>query len=287
MSPPPYIVSGDTVERLTYTTLAALLPAVLVSIHSFGRAGVRIIAVSIIACLAFEAIGLLVAKRNFRVLDALGDGTAVVTGLLLALNLPATFHWRLVPLGAFAAVVIAKHAFGGLGRNLFNPAICGLLFLRIAFPGEFAASLKPCPPGDMLLGNTGGGIGEAASLALLLGLLILLVNEVISWAIPFTFVGTVLLFSGIAWRCDPDSFMNPWVHLFSGGLLLGAFFMATDPVTSPITAKGRLIFGFGCGLIAVLIRFYSNSVEGVIYAIFIMNAVRPLIDRYVKPKRWG
>ncbi|MDR1675756.1 MAG: RnfABCDGE type electron transport complex subunit D, partial [Tannerella sp.] len=243
-----------------------------------------------------------------------GDGSAILTGVLLAFCLPSNLPCWMIVIGAAVSIGVAKMSFGGLGNNPFNPALVGRVFLLISFPvqmtlwprptawntayldAETAATPLALLKGDsanlphlmdMLLGNMGGSLGEASAVALAVGLAILLVRKVITWHIPASILLTVFVFTDILHLADPETFVSPWMHLFTGGLLLGAFFMATDYVTSPMTVPGMWVYGAGIGILTVLIREFGSYPEGISFAILIMNAFTPLINMYVKPQRYG
>jgi electron transport complex protein RnfD len=267
--------------------------------------------------MAFEAACNRIAGKPYT----LRDGSAALTGILLALNLPPSSPWWLALLGSAIAIVIAKQVYGGLGYNPFNPALVARVVLLISFPVQMTRWTAPAPLGSgidavtaatplgewktavmltgklpenlsdgtlsYLIGNMPGSLGEVSAIALLLGGLYLLWRKVISWHIPVSFIATTLLLSGIFWLIDSTRYPDPLFHLLTGGLLLGAFFMATDMVTSPVTNKGMLIFGIGCGVLTVVIRLFGGYPEGVSFAILLMNAATPLIDRFVKPRVFG
>ncbi|MDR2469315.1 MAG: RnfABCDGE type electron transport complex subunit D, partial [Tannerella sp.] len=243
-----------------------------------------------------------------------GDGSAIVTGVLLAFSLPSNLPFWIIIIGAIVSIGVAKMSFGGLGNNPFNPALVGRVFLLISFPvqmtlwprpmawsmaymdAETAATplsiLKGHPLRlpeitDMLLGNMGGSLGEASAIALATGFAFLLIRKIITWHIPVSILLTVFVFTDILHLINPAVFVSPWIHLFTGGLLLGAVFMATDCVTSPMTVPGMWVYGIGIGIITVLIRVFGAYPEGVSFAILIMNAFTPLINMYIKPKRYG
>jgi electron transport complex protein RnfD len=252
------------------------------------------------------------------------DGSAMVTGVLLAFNLPSNLPWWMVVIGAIFAIGIGKMAYGGLGNNPFNPALAGRVFLLISFPvqmtswplpvasrlqyldattgatplnllkeglrnGESVPSIMNQIPDHMhlFLGQMGGSLGEVSALALILGFIWLLYKKVITWHIPVFVVGTIFAFSGVLWLADPMSNASPLFHILTGGVMLGAIYMATDLVTSPMTKKGMILFAFGIGMITVIIRKFGAYPEGVSFAILIMNAFVPLINKYIKPKRFG
>lgn len=320
VSPSPHIHSGDSISKNMYWVVIALVPAYLVSLFNFGIGAIVLAGVSILACVGTEYA---IQKYLLKEKPSVSDGSAMLTGLLLAMNLPTNLPIWIIIIGAIVSIAIAKMSFGGLGNNLFNPALVGRVFLLISFPvqmtswpipGEnlmryvdattgatplsilkeglakgdnYADLLTEIPTRlQLLLGLQGGSAGEMAALALLLGLVILLVKKVITWHIPITILATVCIFSGILYLSGAPS-ADPIVHLLSGGLMLGAIFMATDYVTSPMSAKGMIVFGLGIGMLTVLIRVFGAYPEGISFAILIMNAFVPIIDRYIKPKRFG
>ena len=242
------------------------------------------------------------------------DGSAIVTGVLLAMNLPANIPFWMVILGALFAIGVAKMSFGGLGNNPFNPALAGRVFLLISFPVAMTTWPVPSPLSityldaatgatplstlkgshaeipqllDLLTGNMGGSLGEVSAVAILLGLLYLLVRKIITWHIPVSILLTVAVFTGILYLANPEEFASPTFHLLTGGLMLGAVFMATDYATSPMNKRGMVIYGVGIGVITVVIREFGAYPEGVSFAILIMNAFTPLINHYIKPRRFA
>lgn len=311
--------------------IIALIPAVLVSIYFFGLSAIHLVAVSVIACVAVEY---LIQKFLLKGKSTIGDLSAVVTGVLLALNLPVCSPWWLILIGAVVAIGIAKMTFGGLGQNFFNPALVARVVLLVSFPVLMTSSAFHAPESGYLFGNApevtnaldatsgatplafvkeqikagvplstlmqnpnlsysqllfarlGGSAGELSAIALILGFIYLLVRRVIKPHISLSILITVAVFTGILWGVNPEKFTDPLFNLLSGGLLLGAFFMATDYVTSPMTAKGQIIFGVGIGVITVLIREFGAYPEGVSFAILIMNATVPLLNK-IKPKRFA
>jgi electron transport complex protein RnfD len=310
MAPSPHIHSGDSIGRNMYGVLLALVPAFFVSLYYFGLGALIVTAVSVASCVLFEY---LIQKYLMKEESTVGDGSAILTGVLLAFNLPSNLPVWIVILGAFVAIGIGKMSFGGLGRNIFNPALVGRVFLLISFPAQMTTwpvpevmsmnytdvetgatilTLLKEGSGDlpsyaqMLLGNRGGSLGEVGAIALVLGLIFMLVRRIITWHIPVAVIGTVFLFTAILHAANP-AFASPPVHLLSGGLLLGAGFMATDYVTSPMSRRGMLIYGVGIGLLTTVIRLFGSYPEGMSFAILIMNALTPLINTYVKPKRFG
>lgn len=309
----PHIHGGDTVSKNMYRVSLALLPALLVSVYVFGWSALVVTAISVVSCLVFEYV---IAKFLMKRRPSLCDGSAFLTGLLLAFNLPSNLDWWIIVIGALVAIGVAKMSFGGLGNNIFNPALVGRVFLLVSFPQQMTtwpltrmqlaaastdATTGATPLGliqagqfselpsalDLFLGNSGGSLGEVAAFALLIGLVYLLLTKTITWHIPVSIVVTVFIFAGVLHLCSPEQFVDPLTHLLTGGLMLGACFMATDYVTSPMTVKGQLIYGVGIGLLTVCIRTFGAYPEGVSFAILIMNAATPLINICCKPKRFG
>jgi len=299
----PHIRARLTTKGIMYLVILALLPAGLSGIYIYGLGSLRVILITMASCVAFEALFLRFRKRDPRI--AL-DGSALLTGLLLAYNLPPEVPLWLPVVGAAVSIILAKQIFGGLGHNIFNPALVGRVFLQISWPVYMTTWKNPRWALDaistatplakeaassfsymaLFLGNHSGCIGEVCVLALLIGALFLLFTKIISWHVPVSFIGTVML---LAWAFGGDGFFNGdfIFHLLTGGLVLGAFFMATDYVTRPLTASGKIIFGIGCGVMTVVIRLKGGYPEGVSYAILFMNAMVPLIDRYTKTKKYG
>ncbi len=321
VSPSPHDYAGGTISKLMYGVIIALLPAFLVSFFTFGIGTLIITATAVVSCILFEH---LIQRFLFRKKTSISDGSAMVTGVLLAFCLPANIPIWLVITGSLVAIGVGKMSFGGLGNNPFNPALVGRVFLFISFPvymtnwpepvvnrlayvnattgatslsivqhginsGEAMDAILSKVPSysEMLTGQVGGSAGETAAAAILLGLAYLLIRRIITWHIPVSILLTVTLFTGILWLADPANNANPLFHLLSGGLLLGAVFMATDYVTSPMNPRGMLIYGTGIGVITVVIRVFGSYPEGVQFAILIMNAFTPLINKYIKPKRFG
>lgn len=313
ISPAPHVHGSNDTRRMMADVLIALAPALVVSCLAHGWRALLVVAFSVVCCVVFEWA---VQKFLLRGPLTIGNLSAVVTGVLLAFNLPANIPLGLVAIGCAVAIVVAKMTYGGLGKNLFNPALVGRVFLLIAFPvamtsfPEIVGAVSGATPlamakealkagvpvsevmqsvdlGDMSLGMKSGSLGEISVVALLVGFVWLLVRRVISWHIPVVVLGTMALFSTIMWGVNPDAYMSPLFHLLSGGAVLGAVFMATDYVTSPMTTKGMVIYAVGIGLITMLIRLWGSYPEGMSFAILIMNSVVPLIDKYVRPKRFG
>ena len=314
----PHVHGGDSVKKNMYGVLIALIPAFLVSLYFFGLGALIVTATSVAACLFFEwAIGKFLMKKETTTIC---DGSAVITGVLLAFNLPSNLPIWIIILGALFAIGVGKMSFGGLGNNPFNPALAGRVFLLLSFPvqmtswpvvGQLTAytdattaatplnlmkqiaggnleALKDLPSSfDLLICNNGGCLGEVSALALLLGLAYMLWKKIITWHIPISILATVFVFSGIMHLVDPELYVSPVLQLLTGGLMLGAIFMATDYVTSPMSKKGMLIYGVCIGLLTVIIRLFGAYPEGMSFAILIMNAFTPLINTYCKPKRFG
>jgi len=324
ISPPPHLHSGNSVQKNMYRVIIALTPAYLMSLYCFGLGAFLVSLTSVAACVGFEFF---IQKYIMKKQTTINDGSAVLTGLLLAFNLPSNLPLWMVVIGALVAIGVAKMSFGGLGNNLFNPALVGRVFLLISFPaamttwtkagsgfwnvetlfsnGQYSTEyidtftgatplvqMKWQPeslPGmfDLLIGKMGGSIGEVSAVALLIGFAFLLYRKVISWHIPVAIIGTVFAFTGILHLANPEIYVSPVLHLLTGGLLLGAIFMATDYSTSPMSKTGMLVYGVGIGIITVVIRLWGAYPEGVAFAVLIMNAFTPLINIYLKPKRFA
>ena len=320
VSPSPHTHGRESTQSIMRDVLIALAPAMLVSILSSGWSALMLILVGAAACVLTE---FLIQKYLLKRPVTVSDLSAVVTGCLLALNLPPNSPWWLIVIGSVVAIGVAKMTFGGLGQNIFNPALVGRVFLLVSFPvlmttwndsgsmfGLVDAFSGATPLGAVKEGlkngmtlseltadnltfsqqfffNMGGSAGEFSSIALILGFIYLLCRRVIKATIPVTILCTVFVVSGIFWLANPERFTNPVFNLFTGGLLLGAIFMATDYVTSPMTTKGQIIFGIGIGLITVFVRYFGSYPEGVSFAILIMNCTVPLLNKYCKPRRFG
>ena len=310
----PHVQTSQSTARIMRDVVIALMPALVVSTVVFGADVLRVTALSVAACVAFEY---LIQKFMVRGAVTVTNWSAAVTGVLLGFNLPASIPWWIVVMGAFVAIAVAKMTFGGLGKNPFNPALVGRVFLLIAYPvqmttfplpvnGTFDALSGATPlaavkqgivtPGtvgaqELLLGNMPGSLGEVAALALLCGFVYLLWRRVITWHIPVTVLVTMAVFAFVAALCSGQSeaalWQLPLFHVLAGGAILGAVFMATDYSTSPMTVKGGVIFAVGIGAITMCIRLWGAYPEGMSFAILIMNACVPLINKYVKPKRFG
>ncbi len=317
----PHAHGTDSVERNMYGVIIALVPALLVSFFYFGLGSVVVLSTSVAACVLLEwAITRYVLKEKR---NTIMDGSAILTGLLLGFNLPSNLPIWIIVIGAVFAIGFAKMPFGGLGNNLFNPALVGRAALLVAFPAQMttwpkagqigsyldaetgatplsvmkeaiksgdASVLDQLPSSlDLFLGNHPDGVGamgEICALALLLGFAFMLWRKIITWHIPVSIIGTVFVFAGLLHLADP-SYADPFSVILTGGLMLGAIFMATDYVTSPMTPKGQIIYGVAIGFLTVVIRNWGAYPEGMSFAILIMNAFTPLINNYVKPKRFG
>lgn len=300
---PPHLKSTLNTPFLMRQVIIALLPAVAASLYFFGARAVLLIANCILSAVITEKIILSLRKRP----SAISDYSAVLTGLLLALILPPSIAWYGATLGSAVAIIIGKHIFGGLGANIFNPALIGRAFLMAAYPEMLTTFIKPnsinaltsatplvlrkfnqviTPDLTLFLGKVSGSLGETSAICLIIGGLYLLIRKIADWRIPLSLLLTTTIISGVFYLIDPGS-GSVFFHLFGGGLLLGAFFMAADPVTTPTTKKGRYFFGLGCGILIMVIRYFSGLPEGVMYTILFMNALTPLINRYTKPRRFG
>ena len=309
----PHVHSDESTKKIMWRVNLALVPALLVAIAYFGVNALLVSLISVVSCVLFQW---LIEKFILKQETTIWDGSAIVTGLLLAFNVPATAQmlW-IVVIGALVAIGIGKMSFGGLGKNPFNPALVGRVFLLISFPVQmttwpqvgglfpmtFDVATGATPLGafkegalgegvtlmDAFLGHIGGSMGEVSAIAILIGAIYLLCRKIISWHIPVAFIGTAFVFSGILWLVNPESYMDPVMTIFTGGIMLGACFMATDMVTSPMAKSGQLIFGFGCGLLTIVIRNWGSYPEGVSFAILIMNSITPLLNRWCKPKRFA
>ncbi|WP_316368699.1 RnfABCDGE type electron transport complex subunit D [Candidatus Thiodiazotropha sp. CDECU1] len=335
----PFTHARTSISRTMGLVMLALLPATLYSLYLFGWPAIFLFVTTLIACLLFEAGSLRIAGKRAR--PFLLDGSALLTGWLLAMTLPPWAPWWIGVVGAFLAIVIAKQVFGGIGQNLFNPAMVARVALLISFPLEMTLFNSPAPlfstqaPGfldslaitfgssgqldaissattlghlktelgravpletassgiDSLwrlsLGQTSGSLGETSALLLLLGGLLLIYKRIITWHIPLAMLGTLTLLASLFHLIDPQSYVDPLTHLLSGAAIMGAFFIATDLVTSPVSIRGQLLFGAGVGLLVYAIRTWAGYPEGVAFAVMLMNACTPLIDHYLKPRIYG
>lgn len=323
VSTSPFLHDTATTPRIMYEVLYTLIPIVLVATYYFGISVPLLIIATTAGAMGTEYVFAPVETR----LKAAKDGSGLITGVLLALCLPPGFPLWMAFIGGVVAIAMGKSIWGGLGQNVFNPALVGRAFLQAAFPtaittwsnpgggfftlhgtnaaipffqGTNVDAISAATPlsemkmehvfastADLFFGNTSGSMGETVSVVILLAGLYLVVRKIINWRIPIAILGTVIVFSGIFWLIDSTIYPSPWFMLFSGGLLLGTFYMATDLVTSPITPKGLWYYGLGIGLLVVLIRLFGGLPEGVMYAILLMNAATPLLNKYTKIKPYG
>ena len=312
VSPSPHIYGGDSISKNMYGVLIALVPAFLVSLYSFGLGALIVTATSVLACVIFEY---LIQRFLMKKEPTLCDGSAILTGVLLAFNVPSTLPIWIILIGALAAIRIGKMSFGGLGNNIFNPALVGRVFLLISFPAQmttwpiadaFPMTYTDAQTGatvlslmnegaldqlpsfvDMIVGHMSGSLGEVSAIALLIGFAFMLWKKIITWHIPVSILATVFVFTGLLHLINPVAYASPFIHLLSGGLLLGSIFMATDYVTSPMSKNGMIVYGVGIGLLTAVIRIFGSYPEGMSFAILIMNAFTPLINSYIKPKHFG
>jgi electron transport complex protein RnfD len=319
VSASPHIHTTLTIPQIMRGVIIAMLPALAFSVYTFGISSLYITLLAVLFCMLIEYV---IVRFMLNKPATLYDGSAIITGMLLAFNVPTNLPWHIVLIGAIVAVGIGKLSFGGLGNNPFNPALVGRVFLLVSFPVEMTswpvavrslsldATTSATPLGilkdglkegetvnalmaqmpsytDFFFGFQGGSLGEMSAFAILLGLIYMLVRKIITWHIPVSMLGTIFIMTGIFWLVDPSRYADPVFHLLTGGIMLGAVFMATDYVISPFTHKGMLVFGAGIGVITVLIRLFGSYPEGVSFAILIMNAFTPLINRSVKPRRFG
>lgn len=322
VSPAPHIYSDKNTRVLMRDVIIALAPTILVSIYFFGFSAIKLILVGVVSCMAVEFV---LQKYLIKGPVTINDYSAALTGLLLALNLPPSAPWWVIFIGSIIAIGVAKISFGGLGQNIFNPALVGRVFLLISFPVIMtdwtipdswlrpdmdavsgATPLAIVKEGlangltldqlfaqndftywEMLFARIGGSVGEISALALLLGFGYMLIRRVIKPHIPLSILGTIIVMTGIFWMIDPAHYTDPIFNLLTGGVLMGSIFMATDYATSPMTTKGMVIYGVGIGALTVLIRYFGAYPEGISFAILIMNGVVPLLNKYVKPKRFA
>jgi len=319
VSTSPHVHSGSSVQRIMLDVILALVPAMAIAFCTFGWEALRLTCTCVLACVVTERLCRKAMGRDPGILDL----SAVVTGILLAFNLPHTLPTWMAVVGSVFAIAIAKQLFGGIGYNPFNPALTGRVALLASFPKAMTNWSEwriPSPIGidavttatplglaktsiaagklipytfdgttafQFFAGRMNGCIGEVSALALILGGMYMLWRRCISWHTPLFYIGTVGVFSGILWAVDPQSNLPPLAHLLSGGLMLGAIFMATDMVTTPVTKKGMAVFGVGCGILTMVIRKWGGYPEGVSFAILLMNAVTPLINQATKPRVFG
>lgn len=316
IAPSPHIHGRESTRNIMRDVLIALIPAFGISLFVFGLPALIVTGISVASCVAFEYViqRFLMGRKS-----SVGDLSAVLTGVLLAFNLPSDLPIWMIVMGAAVAIGIGKMSFGGLGRNPFNPALVGRVFLLLSFPvamtsfpdtsmtvdafsgatpltlvrealknGETLSNILPgIPYGNLILGFTGGSLGEISALALLLGFAYMLIRKVIKWITPVTILGTMAVFAGILHLIDPEIYAGPTFHILTGGAILGAVFMATDYVTCPMTDKGKVIYAIGIGVITMLIRVWGAYPEGISFAILIMNSVVPLLNKYIRPRLFG
>jgi electron transport complex protein RnfD len=308
----PHFRDKDSVSKIMYTVVLSLIPAVVASVYFFRLKAVLVYITCVATCLITEAVFLKVRKKDPA---SLWDGSAIITGMLLAMTLPPSLSLDLVVIGSVMAIALGKQVFGGLGYNIFNPALVGRAFLQLAFPVAMTTWIPPAtlnvntatfatplgnlkfqssltegvltPLKDLFWGNVGGCLGETSSIALLIGAMILLFRRVIDWRIPVGIISALVLFTGAFWLAKPDSYASPLFHILAGGLIIGAFFMATDMVTSPVNPLGTWIYALGIGVLVGLIRLFGGFPEGVMFSILFMNTFVPLINRYTRPRILG
>lgn len=308
----PHFRDQDSVPKIMYAVILSLLPAVLASIYFFRWRALLLYACCIVGGLATEALFLWIRKKP---MNSLWDGSVIITGLLLAMTLPPELSLDSAVIGAVVAVGLGKHVFGGLGHNIFNPALVGRAFLQTAFPVAMTTWTAPAalsvdavtfatplgnlkfdaallegtltPVKDLFWGNVGGSLGETSAIALLIGVAFLFYKKAIDWKIPAGIILSLTVFTGIFWLISPDTYATPLFHLMAGGMILGAFFMATDMVTSPITPRGTWIYALGIGLLVGLIRLFGGLAEGVMFSILFMNMFVPLLNRFSRPRILG
>jgi electron transport complex protein RnfD len=310
----PHIKNNESVSKIMWGVVIALMPALVVSVYFFGISALKVVVLGMAFCIGLEfVIQKFITKGKITAFD----GSAAITGLLLAFNVPSSIPWWQLFAGSVLAIAVAKFTFGGLGKNPFNPALIGRAFMLASFPVHMTSWPKPLeslwsftdaatsatPLGilaekgaaaaghisvlDLFIGKVGGSIGEISAAAILLGGVYMLYKKIITWHIPVIYLASLAGFTGIFWLVNPEKFANPIFHIFAGGAMLGAWFMATDMVTSPMTVKGQIIFAVAGGILCGVIRLYGSYPEGCSYSILIMNAFVPLIDKVTTPKRFG
>jgi len=310
----PHIKNDESVQKIMWGVVIALLPALLVSVYFFGISALKVVVLGMVFSIGIE---FLIQKFITKEKITAFDGSAAITGLLLSFNVPSSIPWWQLLAGSVIAIAVAKFTFGGLGKNPFNPALIGRAFMLASFPVSMTSWPKPLeslwsfadaaasatPLGvlaengvkaaskistlDLFIGKVGGSIGEISAAAILIGGFYMLYKKIITWHIPIVYLASLAGFTGIFWLINPDKYADPLFHILSGGVMLGAWFMATDMVTSPMTVKGQIIFAIGGGFLAGVIRLFGSYPEGCSYSILIMNAFVPLIDKATTPKRFG
>jgi len=319
VSPSPHVHTELTVPQIMRGVIIAMAPALIFSIYNFGLGALYVSFFSVFFCVFIE-YG--ISKYLLKRVSSITDGSAIITGLLLAFNVPSNLPLLIIFIGSAVSIGIGKMSFGGLGNNPFNPALVGRVFLLLSFPVQmtswpvrgaalsFDAVTSATPLGllkegvkagssaevlmkdfpsysDLFFGMQSGSLGEVSAFALILGLIYMMYRKIITWHIPISMLLTISVLTGVFWLLDPTKYVSPIFHLLTGGIMLGAIFMATDYVTSPFTHRGMILFGVGIGLLTVIIRLFGSYPEGVSFAILIMNAFVPMINKYVKEPRYG
>ncbi len=321
ISASPHVHGDNSTKKIMWGVVYAMIPALLVSVYYFGLDALRVVFIAVAASVFFEW---LIQKYLIKGANTIMDGSAIITGILLAFNVPSNLPWWIIILGALVAIGMGKMSYGGLGKNPFNPALVGRVFMLISFPvqmtswpkaqpiidgitdavtgptalgimkegldaGKTVSELMPEIPSNMqlLIGNMGGSMGEVSAIAIILGGLYMCWKKIITWEIPISILLTVFVFSKIFCFIDPEHYVSPIFHLLTGGMLLGAIFMATDMVSSPMTRYGQLVYGVGIGLLTIIIRVWGAYPEGMSFAILIMNSTVPLLNNSFKPTRFG
>jgi len=317
----PHIKKDISIQKIMYIVILSLIPTIIISILFFGLNVLLLYIVSIIFALLTEFVVKLIRKQNIY---SIFDGSSIITAILLVMTLPPTISWQKVALGSFISILIGKEIFGGLGSNIWNPALVGRAFLSAAYPAALTTFSNPnnifkflsnnissstsiatdaissatplalakfdkvfTDPLKLFIGQVGGCIGETSALSIIVGGLILIILKIVNWRMVVSYIGSVFLLTGIMYLINPSTYASPIFHIFAGGLMLGAFYMATDMVTTPYTNKGIVIFGIGAGLLVFLIRLFGGYPEGVMFSILIMNSFTPLINKYIKIKSFG
>ena len=309
VSSSPHFLTEENIPKIMHSVIFALMPASGAAIYFYGTSALVLLVTCVVACVVTE----LVAQRMRGVKTTIDDGSAIITGMLLALTLPPSFPVSGAILGSVFAIAVGKHFFGGLGYNIFNPALLGRAFLQATYPVLITTwtepfskasdvdaisaatplalvkfeGMQPTAAMDLFIGNVTGSLGETSAVLILLGGLYLRYKGYINWRLPLGYLGSIAFFSGIFWLSDPERFASPAFHVFAGGAMLGAWFMVTDMVTSPTTPKGQWIFVIGAGFITVIIRLFGGLPEGVMYSILLMNSSVPLLNRWTRPVVFG
>ncbi len=310
VSSSPHVFTREDSKKIMWNTVLSLLPPTIGAVYFFGLRALLVILVSVISAVISEAIWLYVRKMP---LSMSLDGSQVITGILLALTLPPSIPLWMAALGSVFGIIFGKQVFGGIGQNIFNPALIGRAFLMAAFPVELTTWVAPNPGlhsgfdtvttatplalmkfshkmtsyKALFWGNVGGSLGETSVFLILIGFVFLVIKKYIDWKETFSYVATVFVLGGIFWLINPSKYPDPIFHVLSGGLMLGAVYMITDMVTSPVTSKGRIIYGIGAGILVILIRLFGGFPEGVMYSILLINMTRPWIDRLTIRRRFG